>query len=137
MSDAENQTVAEKVLQVYEQVIEKLDKVDQRVAALEKKLTSTQSTLLTVIKGPFTQMKADLAELKTVGVAPVRALARKGRQPLTRKDYHLIQQHLEDGKPKPGENWSSIARETGIPASTIRKYAEMTPEAADQLPPGD
>lgn len=108
----------------------------------EKRYVALQKHLLELIQGPFTQMKTEIETLKLEIEALKsgeikRTPARRGRQAITRKDYNLIQNFLEEGKPKSPHNWSSVARDTGIPASTVRKIATMPVEIADKLPAGD
>lgn len=132
-------TINDDELDKYENIFIQLSEIRD---TNEKKYVALQKHLLELIQGPFTQMKVEIAALKLEieelkNVETKRTPARRSRQAITRKDYNLVQNFLEDGKPKSPHNWSSIARDTGIPASTVRKLATMPMEIADNLPAGD
>lgn len=121
-----------------EQVVQLTDV--QRIAALEKQVKNLTDTLVMFMNGPYATQKTFLERVVPIvklyedKSAPFTAKKKHSRRPLNKADWARVQACLDDEGG--AASWAEVARGSGVPQSTARKYAKMTPEEVAALPEG-
>lgn len=114
--------------------------MEQRIAALEAQVKQITDTFVKFMTVPYKQQKemlerlAPLLALYENKQAPFEEKKKHTRRPLSKADWSRVQACLNDDEDS--TSWSQVAKLTGIPQSTCRKYAKMTPEEVSALPEG-
>lgn len=105
---------------------------------LEAKVKNIESGLLAFLKGPQKQQKEkldaallEIAALKTKVEALEKAGIKAKRKAMNYEDWETIQGEITEDMT--AKEWRAVAERTGIPDSTARKYARLSPEAVEKL----
>lgn len=113
--------------------------MEQRIAELEKKVTQLTDTFVKFMNIPYKNQKEVIARLMPLldmyekKQGPF-AEKKHTRRPLNKADWSRVQACLNDEGG--AASWSEVAKASGVPASTARKYAKMTPDEVAALPEG-
>lgn len=114
--------------------------MEQRIAALEKKVTQLTDTFVKFMNIPYKNQKEVIARLMPLldmyekKEGPFVEKKKHTRRPLNKADWSRVQACLNDEGG--AASWSEVAKASGVPASTARKYAKMTPDEVAALPEG-
>lgn len=114
--------------------------MEQRIAELEKKVTQLTDTFVKFMNIPYKNQKEVIARLMPLldmyekKEGPFVEKKKHTRRPLNKADWSRVQACLNDEGG--AASWSEVAKASGVPASTARKYAKMTPDEVAALPEG-
>lgn len=114
--------------------------MEQRIAELEKKVTQLTDTFVKFMNIPYKNQKEIIARLMPLldmyekKQGPFAEKKKHTRRPLNKADWSRVQACLNDEGG--AASWSEVAKASGVPASTARKYAKMTPDEVAALPEG-
>lgn len=114
--------------------------MEQRIAELEKKVTQLTDTFVKFMNIPYKNQKEVIARLMPLldmyekKEGPFVEKKKHTRRPLNKADWSRVQACLNDEGG--ATSWSEVAKASGVPASTARKYAKMTPDEVAALPEG-
>lgn len=114
--------------------------MEQRIAELEKKVTQLTDTFVKFMNIPYKNQKEVIARLMPLldmyekKEGPFVEKKKHTRRPLNKADWSRVQACLNDEGG--AASWSEVAKASGVPASTARKYAKMTPDEVAALPGG-
>lgn len=114
--------------------------MEQRIAELEMKVTQLTDTFVKFMNIPYKNQKEVIARLMPLldmyekKEGPFVEKKKHTRRPLNKADWSRIQACLNDEGG--AASWSEVAKASGVPASTARKYAKMTPDEVAALPDG-
>jgi response regulator of citrate/malate metabolism len=114
--------------------------MEQRIAELEMKVTQITDTFVKFMNIPYKNQKEVIARLMPLldmyekKEGPFVEKKKHTRRPLNKADWSRIQACLNDEGG--AASWSEVAKASGVPASTARKYAKMTPDEVAALPDG-
>lgn len=114
--------------------------MEQRIAELEKKVTQLKDTFVKFMNIPYKNQKEVIARLMPLldmyekKEGPFVEKKKHTRRPLNKADWSRVQACLNDEGG--AASWSEVAKASGVPASTARKYAKMTPDEVAALPEG-
>lgn len=114
--------------------------MEQRIAELEKKVTQLTDTFVKFMNIPYKNQKEIIARLMPLldmyekKEGPFVEKKKHTRRPLNKADWSRVQACLNDEGG--AASWSEVAKASGVPASTARKYAKMTPDEVAALPEG-
>ncbi len=114
--------------------------MEQRIAELEKKVTQLTDTFVKFMSIPYKNQKEVIARLMPLldmyekKEGPFVEKKKHTRRPLNKADWSRVQACLNDEGG--AASWSEVAKASGVPASTARKYAKMTPDEVAALPEG-
>lgn len=112
--------------------------LEERLQKLEFQVNQISSVFTRFMQKPYKEQKdivarmVPLLEMYESQTGPFVTKKKSTRIPTNRADWEKVMGLLDDGE----DNWSAISKRTGIPQSTCRKYANMTPEEVAALPPG-
>lgn len=114
--------------------------MEQRIAELEKKVTQLTDTFVKFMNIPYKNQKEVIVRLMPLldmyekKEGPFVEKKKHTRRPLNKADWSRVQACLNDEGG--AASWSEVAKASGVPASTARKYAKMTPDEVAALPEG-
>ena len=114
--------------------------MEQRIAELEQKVTQLTDTFVKFMNIPYKNQKEIIARLMPLldmyekKEGPFVEKKKHTRRPLNKADWSRVQACLNDEGG--AASWSEVAKASGVPASTARKYAKMTPDEVAALPEG-
>lgn len=114
--------------------------MEQRIAELEQKVNQLTDTFVKFMNIPYKNQKEIIARLMPLldmyekKEGPFVEKKKHTRRPLNKADWSRVQACLNDEGG--AASWSEVAKASGVPASTARKYAKMTPDEVAALPEG-
>lgn len=114
--------------------------MEQRIAKLEEQVANLTETFIEFMKVPYKNQKTIIARLMPLldmyekKEGPFVEKKKHTRRPLNKADWSRVQACLNDEGG--AASWSEVAKASGVPASTARKYAKMTPDEVAALPEG-
>lgn len=114
--------------------------MEQRIAELEKKVANLTDTFIKFMNIPYKNQKEVIERLMPLldmyekKEGPFVEKKKHTRRPLNKADWSRVQACLNDEGG--AASWSEVAKASGVPASTARKYAKMTPDEVAALPEG-
>lgn len=113
---------------------------EERIVELEEKVKTLTDTLVKFMQVPYKQQKeflnrvVPLVDMFEKKEGPFVVKKKTTRTPLNKADWARVQACLNDDGG--AASWAEVSRSSGVPASTARKYAKMTPEEVAALPEG-
>lgn len=114
--------------------------MEQRVEQLEAQMKKLTDTFVKFMNIPYKNQKEiidrlmPLLDMYEKKEGPFVEKKKHTRRPLNKADWSRVQACLDDEGG--AASWAEVAKVSGVPASTARKYAKMTPEEVSALPEG-